>query len=479
MPGVPSGRGCDGCRKQKKKCDQAKPSCARCTRLSIPCVGGGKQRYKFKVQVLEQQGSTALVAKETCVQVNPLALVPRNRTGTIAAVFISKLQVTDVRYDINCYGTFLQRLPERLGKSKALDASVDAFSTALTTLHSDGNELRALSKYGGALNALRDSLDDPSQSTTIDTMCAIYLIMVVQGWIGKTDPNTSTHAEGLSHLLQAASTRNWRGAFETEIIVTMCIPVIIEGMVNPRIKLQPWLGDLMDKFRIPQPFGPEPPDQEKKERDNSNVFPSLRLRNLARFPDFLQEPELHHLDILSAYHMLRFDCRKLHLRSKAPLPEDMSSGRAISAMRLNHGYRVAYAMAASLALMLNMILQGFDPLDSTLARESVSCINELLHIAEDSFCLRPLGSNYIPIGLSIAWAATDVAELRTSTMTMLLEYQLDFLTTNWVEKAHWWKAKFKEAHLRILEHEASVPPDFDWDREVEEVDLSSNECAIQ
>lgn len=199
MPGVPSGRGCDGCRKQKKKvrpqslthrrpaptltppqCDQAKPSCARCTRLSIPCVGGGKQRYKFKVQVLEQQGSTALVAKETCVQVNPLALVPRNRTGTIAAVFISKLQVTDVRYDINCYGTFLQRLPERLGKSKALDASVDAFSTALTTLHSDGNELRALSKYGGALNALRDSLDDPSQSTTIDTMCAIYLIMVVQ-----------------------------------------------------------------------------------------------------------------------------------------------------------------------------------------------------------------------------------------------------------------------------------------------------------
>lgn len=250
-------------------------------------------------------------------------------------------------------------------------------------------------------------------------------------------------------------------------------------MVNPRIKLQPWLGDLMDKFRIPQPFGPEPPDQEKKERDNSNVFPSLRLRNLARFPDFLQEPELHHLDILSAYHMLRFDCRKLHLRSKAPLPEDMSSGRAISAMRLNHGYRVAYAMAASLALMLNMILQGFDPLDSTLARESVSCINELLHIAEDSFCLRPLGSNYIPIGLSIAWAATDVAELRTSTMTMLLEYQLDFLTTNWVEKAHWWKAKFKEAHLRILEHEASVPPDFDWDREVEEVDLSSNECAIQ
>ncbi|EEA20345.1 hypothetical protein EYB25_007858 [Talaromyces marneffei] len=49
MPGVPTSRGCDACRKQKKKCDAPKPptKCPRCTRLKIPCTGYGVQRYKF------------------------------------------------------------------------------------------------------------------------------------------------------------------------------------------------------------------------------------------------------------------------------------------------------------------------------------------------------------------------------------------------------------------------------------------------
>ncbi|KAJ5513381.1 hypothetical protein N7463_002933 [Penicillium fimorum] len=48
MPGVPSSRACEGCRQQKKKCDELKPKCSRCIRVEIPCVNNGAQRFRFR-----------------------------------------------------------------------------------------------------------------------------------------------------------------------------------------------------------------------------------------------------------------------------------------------------------------------------------------------------------------------------------------------------------------------------------------------
>ncbi|KAK7408714.1 hypothetical protein QQX98_009130 [Neonectria punicea] len=485
MPGVPSGKGCDACRKQKKKCDQAKPSCARCTRLSIPCVGGGKQRYKFKVQVLEQQmvQTTKPVkshaVQRACVQVNPLAVVPRSRTTVIAVDFISKLEISDARYDLTCYGHFLQSVPERLGTNKALDAAVDAFTTAGSTLYSDRNSVVSLSKYGNALKALRDCLNDPVHGKTVDTMCAIYLIMVVQGWIGTKEEDGRTHAEGLACLLQATAGHKWQGAFEMEIIVTMCVPVIVESMVNPRINLHPWLWDMLDNYRPPQPLGPERPDHEQRQRGDPGSFPSLKMRNLARFPDFLSEPQLHHLDILSTYHMLRFDCVKLHRRANTPAPTDLTSPEGVNLARLHRSFQVAYAMALSLALIANTILQGFDQFDVALAKESASCINELIRLADTSLHLRPLGASHIPIGLAIGWAATSDPDVRGRLSTLIEEFQQDFKTTNWMRMAYWWKVKFRNGRIRILAQEGKSPPECDWLALAVEEEAAGNDCAVQ
>ncbi|KAF7543637.1 hypothetical protein G7Z17_g10582 [Cylindrodendrum hubeiense] len=497
MPGVPSGRGCDACRKQKKKCDQAKPTCSRCTRLSIPCIGGGKQRFKFKVHVVETQpsdtqpsdtqalemqvskpkGPAPHAHKRPCVRANPLSMIPRSRTTELAAVLVSRLEVTDVRYDITAYGDFLRYIPERLGTNKALDASVDAFSTAYGSLYSD-QHLCAVSKYGQSLKALRDCLDDPIKGKSAETMCAIYLIIVVQGWIGVTGTHSKTHAEGLAYLLEAASTRKWRGDFETEIIITLTIPVIIEGLVNPRIKLQPWLGELLDKFKLPQAQRPTHPDHEKSERENPNVFPSLRIRNLARLPDFMREPELNHLDMLSMYHMLRIDCRKLHRKANEIFPVSAETPMVGLLARIYRNVQAAYSMTLSLALVLNTILQGLDPLDETLVKESISCIDEIMNLANAAFNLRPLGASHVPIGLSVAWAASTDPEVKAKISGMLLEYQKDFGSTNWIKMSNWWKTKFDEVTFHILESQARVPDDFDWDSKVEVKALDSG-CSPQ
>ncbi|KAH7121411.1 hypothetical protein EDB81DRAFT_813902 [Dactylonectria macrodidyma] len=494
MPGVPSGKGCDACRKQKKKCDQAKPACSRCTRLSIPCIGGGQQRYKFKVQVLEQGVSPATSSSKSKSPstsppkttpradalskpgANPLALIPASRTTAIAGVFVSRLEVTDVRYDLTCYGTFLRHIPQRIGKNKALDASVDAFSTAFSHFYPDRSVV-AYSKYGQALKAVRDCLNDPSQAKTIETMCAIYLIMVVQGWIGPTDDQTSTHAEGLALMLEAASHRSWSGDFETEMIITTCVPVIIEGMVNPRIKLQPWLFRLLDKFIPPPTYGPKHPDHDKNQRENPDSLPSLTLRSLSRMGDYMQDPVSNHLDILSAYNLLRLDCGKLYTKTRHPFPVDKSSPYATYFVRLNRGVQVAYTMAMSLALVMNAILQYFDPLDDSLIKEATSCISELMKMGEAGLSSMPLGASHIPIGLSIAWASTSDPAVKTSLAAMILEYQLDAGNTNWVKIASWWEAKLRNVGLQILAHQDRVPADFDWDGEVEEV--QGSDCSMQ
>jgi hypothetical protein len=200
MPGVPSYKGCDACRKQKKKCDKAQPRCARCERLDIPCVNVGKQRYKFKIQTLQRGSSSSSTPQivdtdgETSTSsssqksVSPflfqqaLVKVPSNKTTTVTHTLVSRLEITDLRYDITCYGDFLRHIPARLGRNEALDASADALATTFSTLHMPQGyqTIDALTKYGRAINSLRLCLDNPVKARMPETMCAVYLIMICQ-----------------------------------------------------------------------------------------------------------------------------------------------------------------------------------------------------------------------------------------------------------------------------------------------------------
>jgi hypothetical protein len=88
--------------------------------------------------------------------------------------------VTDVRYDLSCYGGFLNQIPARLGRNPALDASVGALTTAFPALYTQRLLPDAISRYIDALRALRICLQDPATAKSLDTLCAIYLILVCQ-----------------------------------------------------------------------------------------------------------------------------------------------------------------------------------------------------------------------------------------------------------------------------------------------------------
>lgn len=166
-----------------QKCDQGKPACLRCTRLGIPCVGSGKQRFKF----VEQQSVAAKPISPTQatheVQVltfDGISIVPCNQTMMMAGALCSALEVKDVRYDLSVYGEFLQHIPKRLGTNKALDAAAKALTTSFASVPSQKRSVEGYETYVQGLQALRVCLGDPKQVGSPDILCAIYLMMLCQ-----------------------------------------------------------------------------------------------------------------------------------------------------------------------------------------------------------------------------------------------------------------------------------------------------------
>lgn len=220
MPGGPSGRGCQGCRKRKKKvrrtesifdarlpslageflhcrtdkfcqqCDLAQPSCSRCLRYGIRCVGSGERVYRFKNATVTGSvpvARTAVTARsrggilaDGQIKLSPPRPLGNELTSTTGA-FISTLQISDPKFSVLGFGPFLEDVPCRLGRSQILRTAAMAFSSAVTAVHSRQATVQALKDYGTALACMRSSfINDPSQVGKAETLCGVYLLLLSQ-----------------------------------------------------------------------------------------------------------------------------------------------------------------------------------------------------------------------------------------------------------------------------------------------------------
>ena len=105
---------------------------------------------------------------------------PSNQETLEASHFVSALQVTDVRFDLRIYGPFFAELPRRLGRNRALDTSVHALTVSFPSVHTHQYTPDMYKAYGEALACLRASLGDPNTAGSVETLCAVYLIMICQ-----------------------------------------------------------------------------------------------------------------------------------------------------------------------------------------------------------------------------------------------------------------------------------------------------------
>lgn len=171
------------------QCDLRQPSCSRCERLRIPCVGAGVQRFRFvdgkkSVPFRSQQAPGALTAKRASFQILPRT--PLNETELLAQSFTTRLnQSEDVGRSLAwAWGPQLLEIPRRLGRNKALD---EAARTILID-HADVliGENRIDPVAPGvvhllkATGILRGILDDPIQRSEAETLAAVFLISISQ-----------------------------------------------------------------------------------------------------------------------------------------------------------------------------------------------------------------------------------------------------------------------------------------------------------
>jgi len=202
MPGVPSGRACEACRKQKKKCDEVQPTCSRCQRVGITCVGSGARRVRWSIETTNHSRGRGTVSTSTTIirtasstpdhevpLVRQIGQSPSNSQTILAMTLIDKVHITkdsDLRYNLTwAFGNFIQDVPRRLGKNAALDAA--ATSLALSHVrYSTGRrdatpeEIKA---YINALTVLRNCLDDPEVARDANTLCAVMLLLFAQVYI--------------------------------------------------------------------------------------------------------------------------------------------------------------------------------------------------------------------------------------------------------------------------------------------------------
>jgi hypothetical protein len=105
-------------------------------------------------------------------------LAPSNELTLKTSKLCSALHISDVRYSLSVYGIFLKDLPKRLGTDDALDACVSLFTRGMPLVHCRELSQDQLEDYGHALGAVRLRLNDPSRVGSVNSLCAVYLMMI-------------------------------------------------------------------------------------------------------------------------------------------------------------------------------------------------------------------------------------------------------------------------------------------------------------
>ncbi|CAI7594455.1 unnamed protein product [Penicillium discolor] len=424
----------------------------------MTCVGGGQQRYMFKNQSLkvmqtqsEAESQSELrsfsSAGKRVVFIGGPTRVPSTDTSIMAAAFVAAFQVADIRYAMAYYGPFLRDIPRRLGNSPVLDSAVRALSTAHPFLHTGSYTPNVLFLYGQSLRALRKCLNNPAEARSPNTLCAVYLIIICQSWLGKHDDSLTSHSEAIAHLLRAAALHEWNSTFEMEMVITLCVPIILEGIVNPRIKMDSEFWELTSTFKR----------RLSTSRHNNQPQSTTELQHLAMFPKFVQNPEPHLAEIAKTYMQLRLDAQQIkqHLDQCAEAAlGSFSSSEVARHCRI----QAAYAIISTLAVLLNSLLRVFDPWNASLESEAVFLCEEITIQAELASCYRPIGAGYIPLCLVVAWAASDNLVQLARIEAILSEYQSDFADVPWMSRAIWLASTLDSHRIRVISGKES--PEF-------------------
>ncbi|KAJ6779426.1 hypothetical protein PWT90_03883 [Aphanocladium album] len=442
MPGVPTFRGCDACHKQKKKCDQASPQCARCARLKIPCTGKGQLRYKFKEQCINFAPAKTPRSKSASPKSLSPPASPTNQITRLSSRFAAALEIDDPQFDLKCFGEWFARIPTRMGTNELLDNATETFLDAFDDLRSGHQSLVTLSKHGKALTSLANALQDPKQTKSPYTLCSIFMIMIAQMWASKSAQGYISHMEGICHLLNSTINEPWNDSFAHSLRYHLIIPACIESIINPNITVD---GRYLQILK--HSVGPYQPLDEEK----GQPIESLDLPCLMRFPHFIREPEVHRNEMLRDYARMQIECpfvRRRFTDLTNMIKATRKTQPALVRAQIQMG--VAYTIMLSFTLVLNAFLSAMDPTNIKFQEEALYYSQEAIWITRISGRQLPIGAGFMPAALFSAWVATDDSEVIFSIASTMKQYDSYWAEPHYVKQFKMIKERVRELRDRKL-----------------------------
>jgi hypothetical protein len=456
-------------------------------------VGSGQQRYKFMDQTEAIHSMHSLVSQgqghDATRSVHPTAPLS-NELSTLRNQLTFFMGVTDPRFDLTVYGYFLEGIPSRLGRNPALDASVQTLTVAFSIrLNGPSNLTRAdvLQSYNETLRCLRGCLNDPVSAHTPETMCAVYLTMVCQGWIGRRGDFLPSHGSAIALLLNAAidsDSLDRTSAFETGMVATLGTIVVctyapasvlpqtmsrslltvlslfllqtLESFVNPKLELDPRV------LTFPRPTGPHTTVQDAlniKSLGLGALTTTAQLIKVA-YTSGAKISNEHLSQIRWAYEQTQNDCVTIKAalsqapwQQPAPPNTDPStvtppSPPSVSKTRLHVRMQSCYGVLLTLSLMLGSVLQGADEQDDLVDRANTD-VDEVIQLAQEAERYRPLGSSGTPMYLIAAWSVTNGAERQAGLERLIGNYQTDFPSANWLAVAYMLKPRLSKSDVTV------------------------------
>ncbi|KAL8768481.1 MAG: hypothetical protein Q9209_005272 [Squamulea sp. 1 TL-2023] len=424
MPGVPSSRGCDSCRKQKKK---VTPSASTSQILKIDCVGHGQQRYKFKNKTLD-----VAIAHQTAVKVQSesqqqvVVVQPTrdlsNRLSSLTSNFIHRIsQDVDIRYQLPWnFGIFLSGVPRRLGRSAALDAAADALVTAHTN-YSAGNVAPnqvALTKYSRALSVLCHDLDDKAKASSAESLGAVMVLSVAQLFVDPCRDQPISHIQGAAQIMKSRGFGRCSDDFERSLIMTLRGPVVFDALLTDKIHLTSHDWKLLNG-----------------DKSETKIPDAQWFHCIAVIPDLIHRckaalimydaPCMHLLALELETRSLLDDCRGVFTPLRQRLADyDPSAHPAKLRNHLHAHYLRTLALALGTGIIINCVLSGLEGTSDWVSEDSSLWSAEIIDLAQRATKYRPLGSMAMLICLRMAWMGAASTSARTEIEAMLLEYSM-------------------------------------------------------
>ncbi|KAG8525274.1 uncharacterized protein KY384_008918 [Bacidia gigantensis] len=421
MVGIPTSRGCDACRKRKKKCDAVTDACSYCRKANVPCVGYGQQRYNFRDEgpSLRRRypGSGPLAVRITAGHqlsntfIVTLAREPSNEIDLLSKALISKaLPSVEINYHLVMnFGGFLREIPRRLGTHVALDRA----ACVLVAAHTDycaghlNPSTDTLVKYSAALRALAQCLDDPVQNSTSETLCTVMLLSICRIFI-RDNESLANHFVGASHILKRRGLLRPRDEFEKQILLTLRGPMAIEAITDDRIQFT------SEEWRTIATIG-----LDGRVIDGDVMICLAQLPNLmARARLIITQPEtISNSEILGVQSEL-IELQKTYEPVLKRLRERWeyilrkfsgSSSQRSEQQRMVHcHYGRMFAFGLTISMLINFIRANIIIGDDAfyLVNENTRMSYQILELAESLVTYRPLGSIAMTLFLSAAAICT-------------------------------------------------------------------------